>query len=42
MPTVDDVPASDVGEVVQGFVDEGRTRIVVTRNADGTFRVDAQ
>ena len=41
-PPVKNVPAAQVGEVVQAFVDAGCTRIDATKNADGTYDVAAQ
>ncbi len=35
------IPADQVGQVVQDFVDDGATHVVVTRAEDGTFAVSA-
>jgi hypothetical protein len=39
MQTITGVPPERVGQVVQDFVDDGATHIVVTREVDGTFTV---
>ncbi len=36
-----DVPAADVGHIVQHFAEDGATRIVVKREANGTWTVVA-
>lgn len=41
-PPVRNVPAAQVGEVVQSFVDAGCSKVVATRNADGTYDITAQ
>ena len=41
-PPVRNVPSAQVGEVVQSFVDAGCTRVVATKNADGTYDVACQ
>jgi hypothetical protein len=33
------VPADQVGRVVQDFIDDGETHVVVLRDADGTYTV---
>ncbi|HYC90425.1 MAG TPA: hypothetical protein VEO54_14505 [Thermoanaerobaculia bacterium] len=39
MESLTGVPASQVGRVVQDFVNDGATNIAVERNADGTYTV---
>jgi hypothetical protein len=33
------VPAKEVGRVVQDFIDDGATDVVVAKNPDGTYTV---
>lgn len=35
------VPADQVGRVVQDFIDDGSTTVMVEKNEDGTYRVSA-
>ena len=39
MESITGVPANEVGRVVQDFIDDGATQVVVDRTADGTYRV---
>lgn len=39
MQSITGIPASQVGSVVQDFVDDGAARVVVELNDDGTFTV---
>lgn len=40
--TLRNVPANEVGEVVQSYIDDDdATNVVATKNADGTFDVTA-
>ena len=39
MDSITGVPASEVGRVVQDFVDDGAVHVVVEKNDDGTFTV---
>jgi len=41
MQNVSGVPASSVGTVVQDFIDNGASRVVVEISEDGTFNVSA-
>lgn len=41
MQSITGVPADDVGQVVQDFVNDGATHIVVQKDADGTYTVSA-
>lgn len=41
MPVLDDVPESQVGEIVQSFVDEGKSEIRAEKLADGAWRITA-
>ena len=41
METVTDVPAEDVGTVVQDFINDGASHVVVERDRDGTYNVSA-
>lgn len=36
-----DVPAADVGQIVQHYIDDGAAKIAVRREADGTWTVTA-
>ncbi|HUR80938.1 MAG TPA: hypothetical protein VM733_09240 [Thermoanaerobaculia bacterium] len=39
MEAISEVPAREVGRVVQDFIDDGAVEVVVERAPDGTFRV---
>lgn len=39
MSVMQRVPAQNVGEVVQAFVDDDKTRVVCEKNSDGTWTV---
>ena len=39
MEAITGVPAAAVGQVVQDFVNDGATQVVVEREEDGTYRV---
>ena len=39
MSAISGVPAADVGKVVQDFIDDGATRVVVEQGDDGSFTV---
>lgn len=39
--TLRDIPPAKVGEVVQSFVDGGKTNITATRQGDGNWTVEA-
>jgi hypothetical protein len=41
-PPVQKVPADQVGDVVQTFVDAGCTQVTATKNFDGTYTVAGQ
>ncbi len=41
MQTINGVPASSVGQVVQDFVDDGATHVEVKQEQDGTFTIIA-
>ena len=41
MQSITGVPADDVGQVVQDFVNDGAIHIVVQNDADGTYTVSA-
>ncbi len=36
-----DVPAADVGQIVQHYIDDGAASIAVRRESDGTWTVTA-
>ena len=42
METIHNVPAPAVGRVVQDFIDDGATNVIVQQNSDGTFDVTRQ
>jgi len=39
MQTISNVPPDAVGQVVQDFVNDGATRVVVQQEEEGTFTV---
>ena len=39
MESINGVPASEVGRVVQDFIDDGATDVVVARDPDGSYTV---
>jgi len=39
MDAITGVPAEQVGRVVQDYIDDGATRVVVTMDENGTFTV---
>lgn len=39
MDSVTAVPASQVGRVVQDYINDGAAHVVVEQNADGTYTV---
>lgn len=39
METITGIPATQVGRVVQDFIDDGATRVLVEMDAEGTFTV---
>ncbi|HVE72692.1 MAG TPA: hypothetical protein VNI54_15110 [Thermoanaerobaculia bacterium] len=39
MDSITGVPAPEVGRVVQDFVDDGATHVVVEKTEDGSFTV---
>ena len=39
MEAITGVPASEVGRVVQDYIEDGAEQVVVERDVDGTFRV---
>ncbi len=39
MESINGVPAEQVGRVVQDFIDDGATDVVVTKEPDGTYTV---
>lgn len=39
MESITGIPASDVGTVVQDFIDDGAAEVVVERSEDGTYTV---
>jgi len=39
MESITGIPASQVGQVVQDFVNDGAQQVVVERSADGTYTV---
>lgn len=39
MESINGIPENAVGRVVQDFVNDGAARVVVVRDADGTFTV---
>lgn len=41
MQSVTDIPAANVGRVVQDFVDDGAVKVLVEQNENGTFTVAA-
>lgn len=41
MQSVTDIPAANVGRVVQDFVDDGAVKILVEAAENGTFTVSA-
>lgn len=41
-PPVEDLPADQVGDVVQTFVDAGCTRVTATKDPNGTYTVAGQ
>jgi len=40
--SISGVPASEVGRVVQDFIDDGALQVIVDRAEDGTFTVTAR
>ena len=42
MSTITGVPAGEVGNVVQDFVNDGATEVVVEKLSDGTYSVSAK
>ena len=41
METVTDIPAEDVGTVVQDFINDGASHVVVERDSGGSYSVSA-
>jgi hypothetical protein len=41
MQSVTDVPAPNVGRVVQDFIDDGAVKVVVEQSENGTYTVAA-
>ena len=39
MEAITGVPAQEVGRVVQDFIDDGATDVVVSKSPDGTYSV---
>ena len=39
MEAITGVPANQVGRVVQDYIDDGATEVMVEREPDGTYRV---
>jgi hypothetical protein len=41
MVVINDIPASRVGEIVQSFVNEGKTDVRAERQSNGRWRISA-
>lgn len=41
MESISGVPAKEVGRVVQDFIDDGATDVVVEKKEDGTYTVSS-
>lgn len=41
MQTLSGIPPANVGRMVQDFIDNGASRVIVELNEDGTFTVSA-
>lgn len=39
MSTITGIPAAEVGQVVQDFINDGAQRVVVEESPDGTYTV---
>jgi hypothetical protein len=42
MPSVTGVPAGEVGNVVQDFINDGATEVIVEKMSDGTYSVSTR
>ena len=42
MQTITGVPAAQVGQVVQDFIDNGASRVSVELSVDGTYSVSSE